>query len=173
MVLIMWTSVCQVEPYGQLVMWGHQVRQNVAITMLGEKQSRKARIPMILIDGLIQTKKVCLTYLILTKYCDNEKYGVVDNKYTLEASDDAATATWRKKWRMPTYEEQRELIDNCTWKYVKNYKGSDVSGYLGTSKKNKKTFFLPCCGHYGRSGFEEAISGFYWSKVKGRNNSLM
>ena len=119
-----------------------------------------------------QNKKGMYDIPLFTKYCRDEKYGVVDNKDMLEDSDDAATATWGKKWRMPTYEEQRELIDNCTWKYVENYKGSKVYGYLGTSKKNKKTIFLPCCGHYGRSGFEDEILGFYWAKNKGRNMDL-
>ena len=40
----------------------------------------------------------------MTKYCD-DSFGTVDNKTTLELSDDAARVNWGGKWRMPTRAE--------------------------------------------------------------------
>ncbi len=49
----------------------------------------------------------------ITKYCSDSEYGTVDNKYTLEAIDDAATVNWGGDWRIPTIEEQAELTGAC------------------------------------------------------------
>ena len=46
----------------------------------------------------------------ITKYCTRSTYGTVDIKTTLELSDDAARVNWGGKWRMPTIEEQKELL---------------------------------------------------------------
>ena len=48
-------------------------------------------------------------YGTLTKYCNEASYGTVDNKTTLEATDDAATQIWGGAWRMPTDDEWQEL----------------------------------------------------------------
>lgn len=48
------------------------------------------------------------------KYCTDSDYGTVDDKTTLDAYDDAATAKWGTKWRMPTSEEVKELKANCS-----------------------------------------------------------
>ena len=53
----------------------------------------------------------------MTKYCTNSEYGIVDNKTTLELSDDAAHVNWGGSWRMPTKAEQDEL-NNCTWTWT-------------------------------------------------------
>ena len=47
-------------------------------------------------------------------------------------------------WRTPTRTEMQELLDNCTWSWVLR---DGVKGYLGTSKNNKKTIFLPASGY--------------------------
>ena len=76
----------------------------------------------------------------LTKYNTNSSNGTVDNKTTLDLSDDAARANWGGKWRMPTQAEQEELINNCTWtKTTQN----GVNGYKVTSKTNGNSIFLP------------------------------
>ena len=66
-----------------------------------------------------------------------------DNKTTLEAADDAATAKLGSPWRMPTKDEIQELIDNCTWTWTtkdgKN--GYEVKG------KNGNSIFLPAAGY--------------------------
>ncbi len=84
----------------------------------------------------------------LTKYCTNDRYGVVDNLTVLDLTDDAARTLWGSSWRIPTKEEIDELRDpeNCTWSWsVEN----GVSGYRIISKKpgfEGVSVFLPASG---------------------------
>ena len=48
----------------------------------------------------------------MTKYCTNSNYGTVDNKTVLDLEDDAAYVNMGKDWRMPTYDELKELRNN-------------------------------------------------------------
>ena len=77
---------------------------------------------------------------------------------------DAATANWGSKWRMPTYVEIEELIDDCTWTYTtqENSKGVDTNGYLVTGS-NGNSIFLPEAGEYVDTNLVEGYGGFYWS----------
>ena len=67
-----------------------------------------------------------------------------DNKTTLEAADDAATAKLGSPWRMPTAVEIKELLDHCAWTWTKQdgRYGSEVKGPNGNS------IFLPAAGIY-------------------------
>ena len=98
----------------------------------------------------------------MTKYCTRSKYGIVDNKTTLELSDDAAHVNWGGSWRMPTKAEQDELRDtnNCTWTWTKQ---NGVNGYKVTSKKNGNSIFLPAAAGYRSGSYLFAGSGNYWS----------
>ena len=82
-----------------------------------------------------------------------------DNKTTLVAADDAATANLGSPWRMPTIDEFKELIDNCTWFFTTR---DGVDGYQ-VDGPNGNAIFLPCDYSY----IDEAINigkvGFYWS----------
>ncbi|EPT34324.1 putative lipoprotein [Bacteroidetes bacterium oral taxon 272 str. F0290] len=83
-----------------------------------------------------------------------------DNKTTLEAADDAATAKLGSSWRMPTEGEIKELLDNYTWTETtqdgKN--GYEVKG------SNGNAIFLPAAGYRVVSGLYDAGSwGYYWS----------
>lgn len=99
----------------------------------------------------------------------------VDSLTVLMAEDDAATVNWGDSWRMPTKEDQDELIEGCTWQWVENYGGSGVSGQMGTSKSNGNTIFLPAAGcyYYSSSSYHSPAienksmdlgeKGYYWS----------
>lgn len=103
----------------------------------------------------------------MTKYCDTKGYGTVDNKTTLELTDDAARVNWGGNWRMPTEAEQYELINtnNCTWTWTKQ---NGVKGYKVTSKVNGNSIFLPAAGYRsGDSLFNAGSSGYYWSSSLG------
>ena len=101
------------------------------------------------------------SYDTQTKYCTDSYYGTVDNKTQLELSDDAARANWGGSWRMPTTEEQQELINNCTWTWTTQ---NGVNGYKVTSKKNGNSIFLPAAGYRSGSSLYYAGSyGNYWS----------
>ena len=99
----------------------------------------------------------------LTKYCTNSSYGTVDNKTTLELSDDAARANWGGSWRMPTKAERDELRESCTWTWTTQ---NGVKGYKVTSKKSgytNKSIFLPSAGYRDGSSLSNAVSnGYYW-----------
>lgn len=51
-------------------------------------------------------------------------------KTVLDPEDDAAHVNWGGDWRMPTKEEQDELLENCYWKWVTSYNGKSVNGYI-------------------------------------------
>ena len=97
----------------------------------------------------------------LTKYNNSSSYGTVDNKTVLDKTDDAAAVNWGGSWRMPTTEEQQELINNCTWTWTTQ---NGVNGYKVTSKSNGNSIFLPAAGYRNDSSLNDAGSyGFYWS----------
>ena len=89
------------------------------------------------------------------------KYNDTDGKTTLDPADDAATAKLGSPWRMPTYDEIKELLDNCTWTWTTQ---DGKNGYEVKSKKNGNSIFLPAAGI--REGSELSVAGFcgyYWS----------
>ena len=108
----------------------------------------------------------------LTKYCNNSSYGnngFTDNRTTLEASDDAATANWGAGWRMPTYDEMVELKDNCTvtWTTRNGVKGRLFTGPNGNS------IFLPAAGNRnGSELYNAGSSGYYRSSSLYSDNPL-
>ena len=97
----------------------------------------------------------------LTKYCTNSSYGTVDNKTTLDLSDDAARVNWGGSWRMPTQAEQDELREQCTWTWTTQ---NGVNGYKVTSKSNGNSIFLPAAGYrYSSTPHGAGSNGGYWS----------
>ena len=96
----------------------------------------------------------------MTKYCTNSDYGTVDNKTVLEPEDDVAHVKWGGSWRMPTIEEQRELLNNCDWEWTTL---NDVNGYRVTGP-NGNSIFLPAAGfRYGTGVHYRVKNGNYWS----------
>ena len=96
----------------------------------------------------------------LTKYCTNSSYGTVDNKTVLDLEDDAAYVNMGAEWRMPTYDEQKELCNNCTWTWTTQ---NGTNGYKVTGP-NGNSIFLPAAGYRNDSDLDDAGSyGYYWS----------
>ena len=105
----------------------------------------------------------------LTKYCTSSSYGTVDNKTTLEASDDIATVKWGGSWRMPTDEEQQELINNCTCTWTTH---NGVNGYRVTGP-NGNSIFLPAAGYRdGTEVSDQGSRGYYWLSPLSRSSTL-
>lgn len=99
----------------------------------------------------------------MTKYCTDSGYGTVDNKTTLEPADDAAHVNWGGNWRMPTHEEQEELINNCSITWTTDYNGTGVAGRIFTSNINENSVFFPAAGYREGTGLSYAGSnGYYW-----------
>ena len=99
----------------------------------------------------------------MTKYCISSSYGTVDNKTTLDLSDDAAYVNWGSSWRMPTKAEQDELgnANYTTWTWTTQ---NGVEGYKVTSKINGNSIFLPAAGsRYNTFLYNEGSYGRYWS----------
>ena len=78
------------------------------------------------------------------------------------ANYDAATANWGAPWRMPTREELKELIDNCTFTWTTQ---NGTTGRLITGK-NGNSIFFPANGCYIRTSLcDNIFEGFYWSST--------
>ncbi len=78
---------------------------------------------------------------------------------------DVAREKWGGKWRMPTYEEVKELIEKCEWKWCSQ---GNRSGYHVTGP-NGNSIFLPAGGNcYVKAGYNDGccgrdILGCYWT----------
>ena len=89
------------------------------------------------------------------------KYNDTDGKIVLDPEDDAATVNLGSPWRMPTADEIKELLDNCTWTWTTQ---DGVNGCEVKSKKNGNSIFLPSAGNRMGSELGNAGSeGYYRS----------
>ena len=100
-----------------------------------------------------------------TKYCTQSNWGYdgfVDNKTELDVDDDAAAANWGGGARMPSLEQIKELVNNCTWQWTQR---NGVNGQLGTGP-NGNTIFLPAAGdRWFGSLYSAGNRGYYWSRT--------
>ena len=104
----------------------------------------------------------------MTKYCTSSSYGTVDNQTVLDPEDDVAHVKWGGSWRMPTLDEQKELLNKCTWTWttLNGVKGYKVTGPNGNS------IFLPAAGYRGGTGVDgRGSGGGYWSSSLYSNSS--
>lgn len=100
------------------------------------------------------------TYSNDTYTCDLKgKYG--DNISGFKNDQDVARTKWKRKWRMPTIAEFRQLIlsaDSKKWIYDANAK---CSGLKVT--KGPRSIFFPVAGYYVGANLTQTTAGFYWS----------
>ena len=73
------------------------------------------------------------------------KYNNEDGKLSLEDEDDAVIQNLGNGWRTPTLADFRELT-NQKYTTIKKTTLNGVAGYQITSKKNKKSIFIPFAG---------------------------
>lgn len=102
----------------------------------------------------------------MTKYCTDSDYGTVDNKTVLAPEDDVAHVKWGGTWRMPTIDEQRELLSECIWEWTKlnGIPGYNVTGFNGNS------IFLPAAGcRLDTEPRDRGVEGYYWSSSLNSN----
>ena len=77
---------------------------------------------------------------------------------------DVAHVKWGGSWVMPSYDQNKELIENCNHEWTTM---NGVDGRKFTSKKNGGTIFLPAAGHRWNDGLSRAGSyGNYWSSTQ-------
>ena len=97
---------------------------------------------------------------------NSKTYGKSINDIKGNVQYDAARANWGGDWRMPTYSEQEELLDNCTWTWTTR---NGVNGY-NVEGPNGNSIFLPAAGYRGGSSLYLAGSyGYYWSSSPHEN----
>ena len=95
-----------------------------------------------------------------------EKFPETNSGYDLKniggSRYDAATQNWGDDWRLPSLDEFKELLSECSWEYVciKGHYGYRVTGPNGNS------IFLPSAGIGNYSGIEDREQdGVYWSST--------
>ena len=96
----------------------------------------------------------------ITKYCNKSNFGTVDENEVLVPEDDAAHVNWGGSWRMPTLDEIKELLNNCTWTWTtqNGVNGREVTGPNGNS------IFIPAAGsRYGTDLRYMGLESAYWS----------
>ena len=109
--------------------------------------------------------------IIITKYLTHNFHGgsygpYIDDKSILEPEDDVVSALWGDGWRMPTIDEYKELINNCSfrWGII-----GDTEGLFVTSKKvgfEDNYLFLPAGGSMSTGSYDplsKGTAGCYWS----------
>lgn len=93
---------------------------------------------------------------------ENGSYATVDSDIS-GTEYDVAHVKWGGNWRMPTFDDINELLDNCTTEWTTL---NGVNGRKFTSKINGNSIFLPAAGsrwngELGRVG----TGGYYWSST--------
>ena len=87
-------------------------------------------------------------------------HGVHMSDISGDAEYDAARANWGSTWRLPTKADHEEIIEYCTWIWLKH---NDVWGYriIGT---NGNYIFIPASGYLrGTSVYGDGECAGYWN----------
>ena len=99
------------------------------------------------------------------KYTDLQKEGWITEDGVLAPEHDAAHMHWGANWRMPTYQELKNLSSKCNWLWTTT---NNVNGYIvrGKGAYASNSIFLPCTG--GIDGQSNSLAydneaGYCWS----------
>jgi uncharacterized protein (TIGR02145 family) len=103
-------------------------------------------------------------------YDENEQYIEVEQDFgdIITGTHDVALVKWGESWQIPTLQQFRELLDNCSseWTSVNDVEGRRFTGPNGTS------IFLPAAGNRnGGSRILAGSSGNYWSSNWGTSDA--
>jgi len=117
------------------------------------------------------------TQYTLTKYNENSRYGIVDNKFTLDLEDDAVNVLFGSLWKIPSNKELNILISTINnpdylWEYTNI---NNKAGWRITYNINGNYIFLPVTGQKYSTNIIDSGFGFYTSCDKlfdYRNNFL-
>ena len=87
------------------------------------------------------------------------------SKTQLDEEDDVAQVKWGNNWRMPTYPEIKELVNECSWEWITV---NDITGYKVTGP-NGNSVLLPAAGFYTNRDGNDCSQvhlcgemGYYW-----------
>ncbi len=82
---------------------------------------------------------------------------------------DVAHVKWGGNWCMPTLDDIKELLDNCTYEWTTL---NSVNGTKFTSNINGNSIFLPAAGYrWGGDLYLAGGYGRYWSSTQYPDNS--
>lgn len=82
----------------------------------------------------------------------------------LDAGDDAVQALLGGSWRMPTFAEMNELVQQCDWQWTTL---DGVNGYRVTSRTTGGSIFLPAAGYKeGQEVLFAGSAGRYWTATR-------
>jgi hypothetical protein len=73
---------------------------------------------------------------------------------------DAAHVHWGGSWRLPTRDEQLELVEDCAWEKAKL---NGVEGYRVTGKNGNSIFLAASGGRIGTRLLYQVSGGDFWS----------
>ena len=84
--------------------------------------------------------------------------------YNAEAEDDVVAARLGGCWRMPTFTEMNELVQQCDWALTEQ---NGVAGYKVTSRTTGASIFLPAAGYMeGGELCYPGTAGRYWTATR-------
>ena len=101
------------------------------------------------------------TWNTINKYCIHSQSGTIDGITELEPEDDAAYVNWGESWRMPSKEQVKELVDNCSYEWTAI---NGVNGELFTAPNGNTLFFPAASGCFDDTHGTYGTGGFYWMR---------
>lgn len=78
-------------------------------------------------------------------------------------SYDVAHVKWGGQWRMPTLEQVKELVENCTWS--KRVVINEIGGQLATGLNGRRIFLPAADFRYDTELPFRFYDGYYWSST--------
>ena len=82
----------------------------------------------------------------------------------LDAEDDVVQKRLGGGWRIPTFAEMNELVQQCDWKLTER---NGVAGYEVTSRTTGASIFLPAAGYMeGNELCYKGTAGRYWTATR-------
>lgn len=99
-----------------------------------------------------------------------QNYTGPSNRESISGSAyDAASQELKKTWRMPTFDEYIELIDNCTYEITTI---NNIEGVKFISKINGNSIFFPAAGWKLDKSYQTGEQGGYWAGTGSGNCGL-
>ena len=120
--------------------------------------------------GETETKEVFL--------CDNYEYKNPENVFGFQflgknisaTQFDVAAVKWGAPWRIPTYEECKELVDSCRT-YIIRDSHDDCILLIGP---NGNGIYMPLTGFRESENLHEKNSkGYYWTSIPDESDSML
>lgn len=88
-------------------------------------------------------------------------------KGAVTLKSDIVRKHWGGEWRMPTFEEFRELVNKCQWRVVNEYGHHPCFVVTGP---NGNSIVINCTGYrYLGKHYEALYVGYYWTSTYGSN----